>query len=71
MSTNTYDTDHTPGAKRRVDGPLLRPEQAAELLNVKTSWVYDAVRRGNMPCLRLGRHVRFTRAMIEEWLQER
>ncbi len=45
MSTNTYDTDHTPGAKRRVDGPLLRPEQAAELLNVKTSWVYDAVRR--------------------------
>jgi hypothetical protein len=31
---------------RRLDAPLLRPEQAAELLAVKTSWVYEAVRIG-------------------------
>jgi hypothetical protein len=37
---------------RRLDGPLLRPEQAAELLAVKPSWVYDAVRTGRLPCLR-------------------
>jgi hypothetical protein len=29
----------------RSHGPLLRPEQAAELLAVKTSWVYEAVGR--------------------------
>lgn len=56
---------------RPLDGPLLRPEQAAELLSVKTSWVYDAVRTNKLPCLRVGRHIRFTRAMLKEWLDER
>lgn len=62
---------HVPGAPRRLDSPLLRPEQAAELLAVKTSWIYDAVRTGNLPCIRVGRHIRFTRAMLEEWLASR
>ncbi len=62
---------HVPGTSRRLDGPLLRPEQAAELLAVKTSWVYDAARTGNLPCIRVGRHIRFMRAMLEEWLEER
>jgi excisionase family DNA binding protein len=60
-----------PGASRPLDGPLLTPHQAAELLNVKTSWIYEAVRTGRLPCLRLGRHIRFTQAMLEEWLQAR
>ncbi len=53
---------------RPLDGPLLRPEEVAALLSVKTSWVYDAVRNGNLPCIRVGRHIRFTRAMLEQWL---
>jgi excisionase family DNA binding protein len=53
-----------------ADGPLLRPEEAASLLSVKTSWVYDAVRAGRVPCLRVGRHIRFTRLMLEDWLAE-
>lgn len=39
---------------------LLRPEQAAWYLNVKTSWVYEAVGSGRLPCRRVGRHIRFT-----------
>ena len=62
---------HRPGVPRHLDGPLLRPEQVAALLAVKTSWVYEAVRSGQLPCLRIGRHIRFTRAMLEEWLQSR
>lgn len=54
-----------------LDGPLLRPEEAAALLSVKTSWVYDAVRSGKLPCVRVGRHIRFTRGMLEDWLAER
>jgi excisionase family DNA binding protein len=54
----------------RLNDPLLRPEQAAQLLSVKTSWIYDAVRTGRLPCLRVGRHIRFTRAMLENWLAE-
>lgn len=62
--------DH-PHVTPRLDEALLRPEQAAELLAVKPSWLYEAVRSGNLPCLRIGRHIRFTRAMLEEWLATR
>ena len=55
----------------RLDSPLLKPEQAAELLAVRTSWIYEAVRTNRLPCLRIGRHIRFTREMLEEWLRER
>lgn len=58
-----------PSADRLLGDPLLRPEQVAELLNVRTSWVYEAVRTGRLPALRVGRHVRFTRRMVEEWLE--
>jgi excisionase family DNA binding protein len=51
-------------------GPLLRPDQVAHELSVKTSWVYEAVRAGRLPCLRVGRHIRFTRQMLEDWLAE-
>lgn len=57
-------------SRPRLNDPLLRPEQAAELLSVKPSWIYDAVRTGRLPCLRVGRHIRFTQAMLENWLTE-
>jgi excisionase family DNA binding protein len=65
------DANSNASEARLLDGPLLRPDQAAALLAVKTSWVYDAVRTGQLPCLRVGRHIRFTRAMLEEWLGTR
>jgi excisionase family DNA binding protein len=52
----------------RLQEPLLRPEDAARLLSVKPSWIYEAVRARRMPCVRIGRHIRFTQPMIEEWL---
>jgi excisionase family DNA binding protein len=59
-----------PNVTPRLEEPLLRPEQAAELLAVKPSWVYEAVRSGRLPCLRIGRHIRFTRGMLEDWLRD-
>jgi excisionase family DNA binding protein len=67
-TTSHHDTDARP---LRLDSPLLKPEQAAELLAVRTSWIYEAVRTNRLPCLRIGRHIRFTREMLEEWLRER
>ena len=55
----------------RLDTPLLTAAEAAQLLAVKPSWIYEAVRGGTLPCLRIGRHIRFTRTMLEDWLQER
>lgn len=56
--------------RHSLDCPLLRPEDAAQLLAVKPSWIYDAVRTGRLPCLRVGRHIRFTQPMLEAWLSE-
>lgn len=74
MSSFRRQADESPAGVMRpplrpLDGPLLRPEEAAALLSVKVSWVYDAVRTGKLPCIRVGRHIRFTRAMLEEWLR--
>jgi excisionase family DNA binding protein len=58
------------GAPLSLESPLLRPEQVADLLSVRRSWVYDAVTAGKLPCIRVGRHIRFTRTMVEDWLAE-
>jgi excisionase family DNA binding protein len=55
----------------RLETPLLTPADAAQLLAVKPSWIYGAVRAGTLPCPRIGRHIRFTRATLEQWLQGR
>ncbi len=55
--------------RHSLNMPLLRPDQAAELLAVRPSWIYEAVREGRLPCLRVGRHIRFTRTMLETWLE--
>jgi excisionase family DNA binding protein len=71
MSPPNQQRNQSFAARRRLDAPLLRPDQVASLLSVKTSWVYEAVRAGTLPCIRIGRHIRFTHAMLEEWLQSR
>jgi excisionase family DNA binding protein len=62
---------HDEKTVHRLDTPLLTAAEAAELLAVKPSWIYEAVRSGTLPCLRIGRHIRFTRTMLEAWLQGR
>jgi excisionase family DNA binding protein len=58
------------GPRYRLDQHLLTPNQAAELLAVRTSWIYEAVRTRRLPCLRIGRHIRFTQDMLERWLED-
>ncbi len=48
--------------------PLLSAHQAAGILSVRPSWIYDAARRGELPCVRLGKHIRFLRADLEYWV---
>lgn len=50
--------------------PLLDVQAAARLLNVKVSWIREATRTGLLPCIKVGRHVRWTRPMLERWLAE-
>ena len=69
--TPLVSTHADPPISPSLAEPLLKPEQAAELLSVRTSWIYEAVRSGSLLCLKVGRHIRFTRLMLEEWLATR
>ncbi len=51
-----------------LDEPLLCASDAAKLLAVRPSWVYEAVRAGRLPHLKVGRHVRFLRSDLERWV---
>jgi excisionase family DNA binding protein len=51
--------------------PLLRADQVAELLAVKTSTIYELSRRRHdpLPCVNIGRSRRFHRPAVAEWAQ--
>jgi len=60
-----------PGSPRpNLKEPLLTPHDAAALLAVRVSWIYDAVRGDRLPCVRVGRHVRFLRSDLECWIAD-
>jgi excisionase family DNA binding protein len=42
----------------------------ADRLGVPKSWVLESARSGSMPCVRLGRYVRFDLDDVERWIEE-
>lgn len=52
------------------DEPLLKAEDAAKLLSVKPSWVYEATREGRLPHIHVGRHIRFIKADLIHWINQ-
>jgi excisionase family DNA binding protein len=49
-------------------GQLLDADEVAGALGVSRDWIYEQVRAGRIPHVRLGRNVRFRAATIEDWL---
>jgi len=50
--------------------PLLDADEAAELLHVPRSTIYELVRSRRLPHVRLGRSLRFTREQLARWVDE-
>lgn len=50
---------------------LLTVTQLCELLQVKKDWVYDQVQAGQLPHVRIGRHLRFPEDAIQEWIRSK
>jgi excisionase family DNA binding protein len=56
---------------QRLDEPLLDAAQAARLLNVRRTTLYELVRSRGLPHVRIGeRGLRFTRAGLAEWVEQ-
>ncbi len=50
---------------------LLTLREIAEQLNVKESWVKGMIFKGQIPFIKVGKHVRFSPRVIEKWIEER
>jgi excisionase family DNA binding protein len=48
--------------------PLLDANEAARLLRVPRSTLYELVRSRSLPHVRVGRALRFTRADLSKWV---
>jgi predicted DNA-binding transcriptional regulator AlpA len=56
---------------------ILTPEQLAERLQVKKSWIFEQTRNRAktrndrpLPCIRLGKYLRFNWRDVSEWLTQ-
>ena len=56
----------------RAAGPILRPvmtvREAAEVLGIGLNSAYEAIGRGEIPHIRIGRSIRVPRAALEQLL---
>jgi excisionase family DNA binding protein len=58
--------------KPSVQGELLNAKKVAALLGIRPWTVYQLVKRGALPAIRIGtRIVRFRRESIEKWMVDR
>ena len=51
-------------------GELLSPKDIGAILGVHTGWVYEAVKRGDIKAVRLGKYIRFTRADVDSFIEK-
>jgi excisionase family DNA binding protein len=50
---------------------LFTPQQTAEYLGVRPSWVYEQARARKLPHLKLGKHIRFLQEDLDAWIAAR
>jgi excisionase family DNA binding protein len=52
-----------------VNGRLVDAAEVAELLSVPVSWVREATRAGQLPCVTLGRYRRYDVDDVLAWVE--
>ncbi len=57
--------------KRYVDRLLLRPVEAAEMLGVGRSKLYELIADGALPTVRIGRRHRVPIDALHRWVEQR
>jgi excisionase family DNA binding protein len=52
-----------------VSDRLLDAKEVAQMLGVPKSWVREHTRSGAVPCVPLGRYVRYAEADVRAWVE--
>lgn len=53
-----------------MDNGYLTVEEVAKMMNVSRSWVYNKVKAGSIPHVRIGSMIRFAESDIMGWIEE-
>ena len=69
LSVSAYD--HRAESHELLSEPLLSAAEAGALLGIPRSSVYDYAKRGELPHVRVGRHIKFIRQDLERVLAGR
>jgi len=51
-------------------GPVLTIDEISDYLKIPKSTVYKLVREGKIPANKIGRHWRFSKEAIDQWLEK-
>ena len=51
-----------------MNSKLMTTKELAEYLQLNPLTVYKKVKEGDIPCVRVGRSIRFKKEQIDEWL---
>ena len=53
------------------NGRLLSPLEVAKYLGLSRSFVYQLAETGDLPCVKIGRSIRFRPRAIEQFIEDR
>ena len=51
--------------------PLMSPKEAAKYLGLHLVTVYRLIKKGELPCFRVGGQWRFKKNVLDEWIQQK
>jgi excisionase family DNA binding protein len=55
--------------RAKYDSPVMTVKEVAHYLQVHPSTIYRLLKRGTIPCFRVGSDWRFRKADMDAWLQ--
>lgn len=56
---------------QKEPGDVLTIDELSAYLKIPKSTLYKLVREGKIPCQKIGRHWRFRKGAIDQWLEEK
>ena len=56
---------------RKEPESIMTIDEVADYLKIPKSTVYKLAQEGKLPCQKVGRHWRFRRETIDQWLDEK
>jgi excisionase family DNA binding protein len=71
MKSSATDVEPEVIAGHTVSAELMTPNEVCDFLKITKDWLYDQIQAERIPHIRLGRHLRFRRSDLQQYLDAR